>query len=118
MAQACRNLFRPLPASGGEEHFETLAGAAGVRVERIVSHGHRTPAGQWYDQHDDEWVCLLQGHAELQFDDGTSLAMVAGDWLLIPARRRHRVAGTSRPAVWLAVFMPAAGSRPEVAVDD
>jgi len=118
MAPERRNLFRQIPPAGGAEHFETLAGAAGVRIERIVSHGHRTPAGQWYDQDQDEWVCLLQGRAELAFDDGTALAMEAGDCLLIPARRRHRVAGTSSPAIWLAVFMPAAGPRQEGARDD
>ncbi len=118
MALTRRNLFRALPPAGGEEHFETLAGSAGVRVERIVSHGHRTPAGQWYDQHEDEWVCLLQGRAELHFDDGTSLALEAGDWLLIPAHRRHRVAATSSPAVWLAVFMSAAGRPGERVGDD
>ena len=44
------NLLTP-PASGlDEEYFETLLQRPGIRVERIVSSGQATPAGEWYDQ--------------------------------------------------------------------
>ncbi len=91
-------------APGGAELCETLALGAGCRVERIVSTGQTTPEGTWYDQDRDEWVALLTGDAELTWDDGTRTALSPGDWLLIPARARHRVTRTSAvpPCVWIA----------------
>ena len=88
-----------------EEAVERLWGRAGVRVERIVSRGHASADGFWYDQAEDEWVCLLEGRATLAFEDAPPLTLARGDWLLIPARVRHRVLATSDPAVWLALFV-------------
>jgi cupin 2 domain-containing protein len=49
-------------------------------------------------------VIVLQGAAELLFDDET-IRMKTGDAILIPARRKHRVEATTSdpPTVWLAV---------------
>ena len=99
------NLFAKLPKPGDDEWFETLAASPGVRIERIVSHGHASPATGWYDQAQDEFVVLLRGAARLEFDDGSDARLGPGDWLTIPAHRRHRVAWTDPDAdtVWLAV---------------
>lgn len=87
-----------------EEFFETLfTGPSGLKVERIISHGHATPEGEWYDQPLDEWVMVLQGTARLAYDDGTEAALGPGDQVLLPRHVRHRVAGTSSPCLWLAV---------------
>ena len=102
------NLFAPLPAPADQEHLDTLCVRPGVRIERIVSHGQSSPPEEWFDQAEDEWVCLLVGEARLAFDGGGERALRAGDWLMIPAHRRHRVLATSAPAVWLAVFVPPA----------
>lgn len=99
----CRNLFSTLPAPGPDEHFETLFATPALRVERIVSHCHASPPGFWYDQPADEWVMLAQGSAELEFDDGRRQSLVPGDWLVIPAGCRHRVAATGPDTVWLAI---------------
>ena len=48
------NLFSNLPADLTEEVIETLLKNGSVRIERIVSHGHASPAEFWYDQPDDE----------------------------------------------------------------
>lgn len=99
-----------LPAAGpGGEYFEILASTPWARVERIVSRGDRSPEGFWYDQPTDEWVILLQGRARLSFADGRELTLLAGEWLLIPARQRHRVEETSSdpPCVWVAVHLGA-----------
>lgn len=87
------------------EVVDVLLDRPGARVERIVSAGQSTPEGQWYDQPGDEWVALLTGRATLRFDDGALVELAPGDWLLIPARARHRVEATSDnpPCVWLAV---------------
>jgi len=88
------------------ETVEILAGPPdGARVERIVSRGEASPPDFWYDQDDDEWVLLAAGTATVAFED-RRVRLRAGDWLFIPARCRHRVASTSKDAVWLAVFLP------------
>ncbi len=106
------NLFQlpdPFPAG---ERFETLAQGGGARIERILSRGHASPPGFWYDQPEDEWVALLQGRACLRWQDGRALDLAPGDWILIPAGERHRVEWTSEnpPCVWLAVFGRLAGA--------
>ncbi|HEY9841179.1 MAG TPA: cupin domain-containing protein [Candidatus Obscuribacterales bacterium] len=95
---------------GDAEIFETLLERGplnGLQLERIVSAGQVTAAGQWYDQAWEEWVLLLQGEAELEYDDGRRLALRTGDSLLIPAHQRHRVAQTSQdpPCIWLALHL-------------
>jgi cupin 2 domain-containing protein len=99
------NLFADLPEHFPEELFTTLLQAPGIQIERIVSHGHSSPAGFWYDQPDYEWVVVLKGAARLEFEDGT-LEMRPGDYVNIPAHRKHRVAWTTpdEPTVWLGVY--------------
>jgi cupin 2 domain-containing protein len=102
---------------GAQEWVDTLVTQPGVLIERIVSTGQASPPGFWYDSPRDEWVVLLSGAARLEFDAGegsgpgdgggesTLHAMQPGDYVLIKAHRRHRVAWTheSEPTVWLAV---------------
>lgn len=99
------NLFAAIPALLEEESFETLAAGNGTRVERIVSRGHTSPATGWYDQAQAEWVVVLRGGAVVEFEDGASVRLEEGDYLDIPAHRRHRVAWTdpARETIWLAV---------------
>ncbi|HAF55564.1 MAG TPA: phosphoribosylaminoimidazole carboxylase [Thauera sp.] len=97
------NLFAGRLAAGSEEIFDTLFASANCRVERIVSFGHASPPGFWYEQDEDEWVVLLAGSAVLAFAEGRRLAMQAGDWVSLPARCRHRVETVSDDALWLAV---------------
>lgn len=101
----------PAELGGPTELFECLAQGERVRIERIVSCGQCTPAGQWYDQPQDEWVVLLQGSAHLAFADGRTRVLNAGDWLVLPAHCRHRVEYTSRepPCIWLAVHARLSG---------
>ncbi len=102
------NLLADLPRDLSEEIFTTLLQASGVRIERIVSHGHQSPPGFWYDQPTNEWVLVLQGAAKIEFEDGT-LEMRPGDYVDIPAHRKHRVAWTTpnEPTIWLAVHYSA-----------
>lgn len=87
------------------EIFEPLIETDQILIERIVSTGQTTPEGEWYDQPRDEWVLLLQGEAQLMYEDGSAIDLKAGDYLLIPAHQRHRVSYTSSdPAcIWLAI---------------
>lgn len=88
-----------------EEQFEPIVSTGNVLIERIISHGQTTPAGEWYDQDRDEWVVLLQGEAELSYADGSRLKLAPGDYVLIPAHQKHRVEFTSTepPCIWLAI---------------
>lgn len=100
------NLFADLPTSLPEELLEPLVEAKAFRLERIVSTRHATPPQQWYDQERDEWVVLLSGSAGLRFEgEDDLLVLKPGDYILIPAHRRHRVEWTDStvPTVWLAL---------------
>ena len=99
--------FEEFPAEVPEEVFETLLSADGVRIERIVSFGHASPEGFWYDQDDNEWVMVLRGAARLEFEGREeALDLRAGDYVNIPAGVRHRVDWTTpeEPTLWLAVW--------------
>jgi cupin 2 domain-containing protein len=101
----CSNLFDLPNTLPSEEIFEPLLKNSRVLIERIISTGQTTPVGEWYDQPRDEWVVLLQGEAKLGFEDGSTIDLHSGDYLLIPAHQKHRVEYTSTnpPCVWLAV---------------
>jgi cupin 2 domain-containing protein len=88
-----------------KEMFEILLSGNNFKVERIVSAGHITPEGEWYDQPLDEWVLLIQGQARLEFDNNEIIELKSGDYLLLPAHSRHRVAFTSTEpkCIWLAI---------------
>lgn len=101
-----QNVFANLPENLPDELFTTLLSASGVRVERIVSTGHASPPDFWYDQEWHEFVLILRGAARLQFAGETEARrLTQGDFLIIPARQRHRVEWTTpdEPTVWLAV---------------
>ncbi len=98
------NLLTHLPADLPEELFTTLLQVPGVRIERIVSHGHQSPDGFWYDEPTGEWVIVLKGAAKIEFEDGM-VELGLGDFIDIPAHKKHRVAWTTQdePTIWLAV---------------
>ncbi len=100
-----RSLFSDIPVELPEELLTVLAERAGVKIERIVSDGHASPEGFWYDQEQDEWVLLISGSAVLTVGD-ERVELAAGDHLLIPAHQRHRVESTSKTekTIWLAVY--------------
>ena len=98
-------LLAQLPPPGADEAVDLLLTTPGVRIERIVSHGHASPPGFWYDQPEDEWVLVVSGSASIGFEDGSEQHLGPGDWLTLPAHRRHRVLRTASPTVWLAVFV-------------
>jgi cupin 2 domain-containing protein len=81
-----------------------LRGDSGLRVERIVSHGHTTPEGQWYDQDEDEWAAVLEGEARILYADGEEISLAAGDSVFLPRHTLHRVTYTTSPCIWLTIF--------------
>jgi cupin 2 domain-containing protein len=101
------NLFADVSAaSAGEEAFSEIFAQPGLKIERIVSQGQASPPEFWHDQAWNEWVIVLKGGATLQFEDEPATrALGEGDYVFIPARKRHRVEWTDpqQPTVWLAV---------------
>ena len=96
------NLLENTCFDPGSEITENLLQAGRVRIERICSSGQ---AGEVYDQDEHEWVCLLEGQAEILFvDEGKRVSLQRGDYLLIEAHRRHYLTFTSGRCLWLCVF--------------
>ena len=103
------NLLSNIPPEVSDELVTILAENKHVRIERIVSDGHASPEGFWYDQEENEWVMLLSGSAVLSIEKESGIEQVelkSGDHLLLPAHKRHRVESTSltEKTIWLAVF--------------
>jgi cupin 2 domain-containing protein len=102
---AALHLLSALPGDAREEYLETLAANSSVRIERIVSRGHRSEPDFWYDQPRSEFVVLLAGQASLEIQGQGGIELVAGQAVLLPAHCRHRVSQTAADTetVWLAV---------------
>jgi cupin 2 domain-containing protein len=98
------NLFDEIPQRLPKELVQILVRDAEVRIERIISHGHASAPDFWYDQSQHEWVIVLKGAARLQFED-RMIEMKPGDFINIPAFKKHRVHWTTpdEPTVWLGV---------------
>jgi cupin 2 domain-containing protein len=101
------NLFEDVSAASlGKEAFSEIFARPGLKIERIISQGQASPPGFWYDQVWNEWVIVLKGSATLKFEDEScTRALGEGDYVFIPAGKRHRVEWTDpqEPTVWLAV---------------
>ena len=101
-----KSIFDISGFQGDSEAFEDILTRENIRIERILSSGQTSPETGWYDQQENEFVILVQGNAILEFEDGKSAELNAGDYLDIPAHKKHRVAYTSKDPVciWIAVF--------------
>ncbi|MDR4499695.1 MAG: cupin domain-containing protein [Candidatus Scalindua sp.] len=101
-----KNIFENIPEQIPEEVLEEVFRAEHFRIERIISRGHSTGNGEWYDQGHDEWMIVLRGSAGLLFEgDHTAVMLKPGDYINIPAHRKHRVEWTDprEETVWLAI---------------
>ncbi|MAI71498.1 MAG: phosphoribosylaminoimidazole carboxylase [Rhodopirellula sp.] len=98
------------PSTTTAELIEILARGENIRVERIVSQGHSSDAGFWYDDPSAEWVMVLSGEAQLRFLVGDKLVHLRrGDHITIQPHEKHRVEWTQpdERTVWLAIhFLP------------
>ena len=100
------NIFEAIPSREAAEQFVELLSRPHLRIERIVSTGHASPDGFWYDQPHAEWIMVLSGEARLVFaDEAAARCLRRGDFVDIAPHRRHRVEWThpEEPTVWLAV---------------
>ncbi|MDP2628499.1 MAG: cupin domain-containing protein [Nanoarchaeota archaeon] len=100
-----KNVFAKIPKDIPKEIFETLVKSKSCRIERIISKGHKTPNGEFYNQEENEFVLLVKGFAELSFGNKI-VNLKEGDWINIPKHVKHRVekTDTKKETIWLAVF--------------
>ncbi len=106
MVNGMKNFFTEIPENLKDELFETVLQTESFRIERIVSHGHGSSEGFWYDENDYEWVIMLKGSAGLAFENNDeTIVMKPGDYIHIEKHRRHRVEWTDQEqeTIWLAV---------------
>ncbi len=100
------NVFENISGELKDEFFQDLIRSQHFRLERIVSRGHRSPDGFWYDQEQDEWVMVLKGRAALSLEGIDEILILnPGDHVNIPAHRKHRVEWTEpkEDTIWLAI---------------
>ena len=100
-----KNIFKNIPKQLPQEVFENIVLQDNLKIERIVSKGHKTPKSQWYDQEDNEWVIVLTGEAILSFENSADVKLNSGDYINIPSHTKHKVAWTTpnRETIWLAI---------------
>lgn len=100
------NIFDLIPVTLPEELTHVIHSAKNIRIERIVSQGHTSPEHGWYDQDENEWVILIDGFAGITFEDTSEILLDKGDYLFIPAHKKHKITFTTkkRKSVWLAIF--------------
>jgi cupin 2 domain-containing protein len=99
------NIFDIAPDKLSEEFFDTLISASDFKVERIISEGHASPPGFWYDQDKNEFVLLISGSAVLAFENDEHITLQKGDYIIIPSHKKHRVEKTdsAEKTFWLAI---------------
>lgn len=109
VGEGIKNIFDDLPQRLPKELVQILVRAADVRIERIISYGHASPADFWYDQPQHERVIVLKGAAmsnvftpgptpnTVRAANGT-VKTVPDGWMLLPPgdaalTRRVKAAG-------------------------
>jgi cupin 2 domain-containing protein len=100
------HLREGIPAVLPGELLTELVRGKDTRIERIVSRGHASPDGFWYDQDEHELVVLLSGSASVELEGDRVVSLTPLTWLNIPAHVRHRVTCTDPEVdtLWLAIF--------------
>ncbi|MDY0327952.1 MAG: cupin domain-containing protein [Arcobacteraceae bacterium] len=102
-----KNIFDSLPSlCSKDEEFKILLENKSIKIERIISTGQSSPEDFWYEQSQNEWVIVLDGEAVLSFENDNDIILKKGDFINIPAFKKHRVKSTKPDihTIWLAVF--------------
>ena len=86
----------------------TAASSGRIRAQvTIGADGMTQPTGWHYHVCEGQFVYTLKGWVELEFEDGTSCRLEAGDSCFIPGGMRHNEIGTSDDLEILEVCLPA-----------
>ena len=101
------SLLEGIPKELPEEIFDTICSTDSIMIERIVSRGHTSPEGFWYDQEKNEFILVVKGSAGLELENEKDIIVLnAGDYFNIGAHVKHRVEWTDSTCetIWLAVY--------------
>lgn len=100
-----QNFLENVPTSIPDEIFETIISTPNLKIERIISKGHKSELDFWYDLDQSEWILLVKDEARLQFED-KFIHLIPGDHLSIIPHQKHRVDWTTpeEETIWLAIF--------------
>jgi len=90
-------------------------GSAGTMRAQVMSssQGLSRPTGWHYHECDGQFIYILKGWVDLQFEDGRTIKVEQGDSLFIPGYLRHNEIRTSAEMEILEVSIPGElGTRP------
>lgn len=101
------NIFENITDALDEEVIELIHESDNVRIERIFSLGNVESHQTWFDQETDEWVILLSGEAQVEFEGEEIITLIKGDYIFIPAHKKHRIIESSKVEqnLWLAIHI-------------
>ena len=90
------------------------ASAGSMRAQVMKSsQGMSQPTGWHYHECDGQFIYILKGWVDLQFEDGRTLRVEEGDSLFIPGYLRHNEIRTSEEMEILEVSLPGVmGTKP------
>lgn len=100
------NLLAAIPSEIPEEIIQPILSSDTLKIERIISKGQKSPEDFWYEEEQNEFVIVLKGEGSILFEEGEEVTLFPGDYLNIPAMKKHKVSYTKEDeeTVWLAVF--------------
>ncbi len=99
----------------GRRDFGVAEGSAGTMRAQVMkaTQGLSQPTGWHYHECDGQFIYILKGWVELQFEDGRTLKVEEGDSLFIPGYLRHNEIRTADEMEILEVSIPGElGTRP------
>ncbi len=113
-ALAHASLANPAYVEGRRAFFKyrdlgVTAGSNGRMRAQVTSatQGLGRPTGWHYHVCDQQFVYMLKGWVDLEFEDGTKIRLQAGDSLMIPGGMQHNETGTADELELLEISCPA-----------
>ena len=85
---------------------EASNGAMRAQIMR-ASQGMSQPTGWHYHECDQQFIHMLKGWVDLEFEDGRKIRLKAGDSMMIPGGLRHNETATADEMEILEVSVPA-----------
>lgn len=113
-------IAEPVLVKGRRDFFSyrdlgVAEGSAGTMRAQVMksSKGMSEPTGWHYHECDGQFIYILKGWVDLQFEDGRTLRVEEGDSLFIPGYMRHNEIRTSEEMEILEVSAPGVmGTKP------
>ena len=86
----------------------TAASNGGMRAQVTeASQGMGRPTGWHYHLCEQQFIYMLKGWVDLEFEDGRKIRLAEGDSMMIPGGTRHNETGTANELEILEISVPA-----------